>query len=284
MNRRSPDLAAADRLELERFKREVNLSEFAAARGYRIDRRESSRTSVVMRHEPTDDKIIVSRAAADQHWTYFYVRDATDNGTIIDFLQRRERAPLGAIRQTLRAWLGAVLGPAPVELADLVASRARRPHLLRGYSSVAPLADHRCLPGTSVPPDDPRAVARHAVARSVYSTPRIVLPVRRAPRAGAGPVLRRGRDDALVRPGVVEPEVLQVRGQALGRGGGEAGAAAHVPPLAGRGRVEVVRPAEDGARGEPRRVVDQRGGGRITGVDVASHRGKRDRLRIATRR
>jgi hypothetical protein len=39
MNRKSLDLAAADRSELERFKREVNLSEFAAARGYRVYRR-----------------------------------------------------------------------------------------------------------------------------------------------------------------------------------------------------------------------------------------------------
>jgi hypothetical protein len=96
----------ADRDELERFKREINLTEFAAARGYRIDRRESSRNSVVMRHPSTDDKIIVARREADQHWTYFSVRDPRDNGTIVDFVQRRDRATLGAARKELRKWSG----------------------------------------------------------------------------------------------------------------------------------------------------------------------------------
>lgn len=40
-----------------------------------------------MRHPSTDDKIVI-RVEGDGHWTYFSVRDARDNGTIIDFLQR----------------------------------------------------------------------------------------------------------------------------------------------------------------------------------------------------
>jgi hypothetical protein len=96
----------ADREELERFKREINLTEFAASRGYRVDRRESSRNSVVMRHASTDDKIIVARRDADQHWTYFSVRDPRDNGTIVDFVKRRDRATLGEARKELRKWSG----------------------------------------------------------------------------------------------------------------------------------------------------------------------------------
>lgn len=104
MNR--PPKPSDDRDELERFKREINLTEFAAARGYRIDRRESSRGSVVMRHPGTDDKIIIAKREADQHWTYFSVRDNRDNGSIVDFLQQRDRATLGAVRKELRAWSG----------------------------------------------------------------------------------------------------------------------------------------------------------------------------------
>ena len=57
--------------ELDRFKREVNLAQLAAARGYEIDRRKSSRASVVMRHSATGDKVVISRAGSGQHWTYF---------------------------------------------------------------------------------------------------------------------------------------------------------------------------------------------------------------------
>jgi hypothetical protein len=101
-----PSPSSADRDELDRFKRDINLTAFAADRGYRIDRRESSQGSVVMRHPGTDDKIVIARREGDKHWTYFSVRDNADNGTIIDFIQRRTRAPLGDIRRELRSWLG----------------------------------------------------------------------------------------------------------------------------------------------------------------------------------
>jgi hypothetical protein len=92
--------------ELERFKRDISLPAFAASRGYEVDRRESSRASVVMRNPATDDKIVVARSAGDEHWTYFSIRDSTDHGSIIDFMQRRERLSLGQVRKELRGWVG----------------------------------------------------------------------------------------------------------------------------------------------------------------------------------
>jgi len=47
-----------DHAELDRFKTEINLSQFAASRGYQLDKRESSPNSAVMRH-PEGDKIII---------------------------------------------------------------------------------------------------------------------------------------------------------------------------------------------------------------------------------
>ncbi len=92
-------------LELEQFKTGVNLSEFAASRGYVLDRRESSRNSAVMRH--TDgDKIVIAKNEATGDWIYFSVRDDRDNGTVIDFLQNRGGGSLGKVRQVLRAWMG----------------------------------------------------------------------------------------------------------------------------------------------------------------------------------
>ena len=92
--------------ELERLKLEINLTEYAASRGYQLDRRESSRSSVVMRHPVTDDKIVVSRAERGGHWIYFSVRDAGDNGTILDFVQRRDRCSLAETRRELSGWIG----------------------------------------------------------------------------------------------------------------------------------------------------------------------------------
>ena len=91
--------------ELEKFKTAINLSEFAASRGYVLDRRESSRNSAVMRH-PDGDKIVIARNEASGDWIYFSVRDDRDNGTIIDFVQNRGGGSLGEVRKTLRAWLG----------------------------------------------------------------------------------------------------------------------------------------------------------------------------------
>jgi hypothetical protein len=92
--------------ELERFKRDVNLIELATARGYEIDRRKSSRASVVMRHPTTDDKIVIARSVPDQHWTYFSVRDGRDNGTVVDFLLHRDAPSIASVREELRGWVG----------------------------------------------------------------------------------------------------------------------------------------------------------------------------------
>ncbi len=92
--------------ELGRFKSEINLTEYAASRGYRLDRRESSRNSIVMRHSATDDKIVVARDEGDRHWIYFSIRDSRDHGTIVDFVQRRDRVDVAGACRELRPWIG----------------------------------------------------------------------------------------------------------------------------------------------------------------------------------
>lgn len=91
--------------ELEQFKRDIHFVEFAVSRyGYRRLPRESSRSSHVLAHAGTKDKILVARDA-DGHWVYCSVRDDRDNGTIVDFVQHRRRADLGRTRRELRDWL-----------------------------------------------------------------------------------------------------------------------------------------------------------------------------------
>jgi hypothetical protein len=77
--------------ELEDFKSRINLSEYAAACGYRLDRKASSRNSAVMVRSP-GDKIIIA-LGADRHWIYFSVGEDRDSGSIVDFVQIGRAAP-----------------------------------------------------------------------------------------------------------------------------------------------------------------------------------------------
>ena len=88
--------------ELDRFKSEINLGEYACAmHGFILDKRLSSRCSVVVRHS-NGDKLIITRRL-NRHYVYFNVK-GEDSGTILDFIQARQNISLGKIRQKLRAW------------------------------------------------------------------------------------------------------------------------------------------------------------------------------------
>jgi len=133
--------------ELEVFKRKIDLRQFAISLGYAMDRRESWRGSTVLRRG--DDKIVVKRNG-NGHYVFFSVRDDRDNGTVIDFLQRRQNLSLGAVRQVLRPWIGR---PAiPLRFPELeptspdrmrVESEFRRMDNTQRYCY---LAQERCLP------------------------------------------------------------------------------------------------------------------------------------------
>lgn len=101
--------------ELERFKTEINLAELVAHYGYAVDHRESSQASLVMRHED-GDKLIVA-TAPDGHGVYFSTRDEADNGSVIDFVQRRQRLNLGQVRKLLREWLNPSSFPTALKIS-----------------------------------------------------------------------------------------------------------------------------------------------------------------------
>ena len=92
--------------ELHKFKTQINLCEYAASFGYEIDRKASSRQSVVMRNS-SFEKLVISRNGSG-HWIYFNVHDSgNDKGSIIDFIQTRKGLSLGEVRRALRFWVGA---------------------------------------------------------------------------------------------------------------------------------------------------------------------------------
>src|SRR5712691_6280586 len=102
-NRERKGILMNQESELEVFKTKIDLRQFAISLGYEMDRRESWRGSTVLRRGA--DKIVVKRNG-NGHFVFFSVRDDADNGTLIDFLQRRQNLSLGAVRQILRPWIG----------------------------------------------------------------------------------------------------------------------------------------------------------------------------------
>ncbi len=109
--------------ELEAFKREINLCEYAASHGFELIQRKSSRHSAVMKH-PCGDKVVIAKSSSG-HWIYFNPLDSQDHGTVIDFLQNRQGLSLGGVRKELRKWQGGTVPNAPeTRFADLTPSTA----------------------------------------------------------------------------------------------------------------------------------------------------------------
>lgn len=107
--------------ELHHFKADINLVEFAETLGYIKDESESGRNSVMMR--AGKDKIVI--ATKDGHGVYFNVHDDSDNGSIVDFLQKRQGLNLGQVRKELRPWIG--LGSGQVVRRKPPAERPEKP-------------------------------------------------------------------------------------------------------------------------------------------------------------
>lgn len=97
--------------ELEQFKRQINLVDFAVANGYTVDKKRSSHVSVYLRHA-TGDRIVIA-TSQQGHGIFFTIGDDYCNGSIIDFVQKKLGVPsLGHVRKALRPWVGSALTPA----------------------------------------------------------------------------------------------------------------------------------------------------------------------------
>jgi len=135
--------------ELESFKTDIDLRQYAASLGYELDKRESSRNSSVMRHA-NGDKIIIKRGG-DGHYVFFSVRNDADSGSIIDFIQHRQTINLGAVRKTLRPWIGRAVSSLPLfpnlEVTSKDRLRVESEYRRMKKASRLPYLEHeRCLP------------------------------------------------------------------------------------------------------------------------------------------
>jgi hypothetical protein len=131
------------RAEIDRCKRDINLTEFAATYGFRRIPSKSSRASVAMAH-PAGDKIIVTKGPSG-HWIYCSVGDDRDRGTIIDFvLSRTGRSSFDFARvlDELRPWIGDHRPSIPQELYQpIVTTVVRDPVAVKREFEDAHLAD-----------------------------------------------------------------------------------------------------------------------------------------------
>lgn len=162
-----------NRTELDSFKTDINLTQYAASVGYQLEPRASSKNSVTMRHAD-GDKIIVARDH-DRHWVYFSVRNHEDNGTIIDFVLHRQGGSLGDIRRTLRPWVGAppddLVPPPEAYVPSLKPTSRNLLHVQKSYAAMSPLNGHHDYleKDRNIPPHiltDPRFADR--ISRDQY--------------------------------------------------------------------------------------------------------------------
>jgi uncharacterized protein DUF3991/Toprim domain-containing protein len=146
-NREGKGVPGNSDIELDAFKREIDLRQFAVSLGYEIDRRESWRGSTVLRRGA--DKIVVKRNG-NGHYVFFSVRDDHDHGTIIDFVQWRQNLSLGAVRKVLRPWIGRPASP--MQFPALEPTHSDRMRVECAYRAMAAgfrypyLEQDRCVP------------------------------------------------------------------------------------------------------------------------------------------
>ena len=88
--------------ELNRFKTEINIINYAASLGYQIDKQKYSRSCTILRKD--DAKIGIS-TDLDNHGVFFDFRKEK-GGSIIDFVKSETGKNLGQVRQILRPWIG----------------------------------------------------------------------------------------------------------------------------------------------------------------------------------
>jgi hypothetical protein len=126
--------------ELETFKTQIELPQYAASLGFEYEKGKSSRRSAVM--SLGEDKVIIKLDASDGHYVYFMVHDDDDNGSIIDFAARRKRLNLGQVRKELRPGIGR---PAPADAAEIEKSSKDRGAVQAEFEGMTDAESHSYL-------------------------------------------------------------------------------------------------------------------------------------------
>ena len=90
--------------ELDRFKTQIDLVDYAQNNGYQPDQKKSSVNCIVLK-DNQGDKILIGLDKTDRHYFYYSLTNDLDKGSIIDFVQKRKNLNLGEVRKELRPWI-----------------------------------------------------------------------------------------------------------------------------------------------------------------------------------
>ncbi len=132
-----------EKYDFATLKQSVNLGHYAATQGYVLDRKKSTRSSLVMCHMTRGDKVIVSKKGGN--WVYFSVHDDSDNGTIVDFIQKRTSKTLPEIGRELAAWTGGAGILPACYLPDPQEQVYDRARIQKAFSRMKPAPAHAYL-------------------------------------------------------------------------------------------------------------------------------------------
>jgi hypothetical protein len=136
--------------ELERFKTEIDLRDYAVSLGFALNARESWRGSAVM-ELGQQDKIIITRGS-DGHYVYFSVK-AGHSGTVIDLAKRYVTENFGKVRKALRGWSNEPEPPAPVSRLPLECTTRDLQAVAKEWHGASSYVSHAWLEGErSIPP------------------------------------------------------------------------------------------------------------------------------------
>lgn len=146
--------------ELSRFKREINLCEYAAGYGYEKDKEKSGKSMIIMRtgKPGTGEKIgVYVGRGGDQMYHDF--RNGK-SGSVIDFVQHRTGKNLGHVRQELRSYMGSPKPQIRIAAPRPKPTREQQAQMLeKEKKTMRPLGDASYLKSRGISKctlDDPR--------------------------------------------------------------------------------------------------------------------------------
>ena len=93
----------SESIDFQALKQNIDLTQYAAYLGYKMNKKKSTKRSVVMCLDHAD-KIIISKR--NGIWVYFSFYDDQDNGSIIDFVKNRNDCSIYEAGKILEKWSG----------------------------------------------------------------------------------------------------------------------------------------------------------------------------------
>ena len=142
------ELIRSSRDELERFKTEINLSEFLAGQGYKFDQGKSCQNHAVM--GLGDEKLVITRATNAQY-SYTDTHNLKAAESVIDWVQNKRKINLGQVRKELRAWISASRVSKPENYQSIIKKTGIDvQEIAITWANSGEMADHKYMKGLGI--------------------------------------------------------------------------------------------------------------------------------------